>query len=145
MVFKFRLETSLRLAKQELDIAQGLLAEELRILQEAKGQKDNQTRILAQAFQGQKKACLEKPRDLSLWQQYSSEQKDKLRDYVKIVEEQEKTVAEYRARLVECRIKVEKFKRLKEKQKSLFDIKELRKEQTVIDEIAQNQTMANKI
>jgi flagellar FliJ protein len=140
MAFKFRLETSLRLAKQELDIAQGLLAEELRKLQKARGQRDNQTEILVQAFQGQKMACLEKPRDLSLWQQYSLEQKDKLIKYIKIVEEQEEIVIEYRERLVECRIKVEKFKRLKEKKMRLFYIQELKKEQTVIDEIAQNRT-----
>lgn len=137
MAFKFRLETSLRLAKQELDIAQGLLAKEIRKLQFLKEQRDKQAGLLAEALEGQKRACLQAPSSLALWQKYSLEQKEKLINHEKEVEEQDKIVLKQREMLIECRIKTEKFKRLKEKKLRLFNIEELRREQTVIDEIAQ--------
>lgn len=140
MAFKFRLETSLRLANQELDIARGLLAQEIRKMQKVMEQRDNQAAILTGAWQGQKKACLQEPVNLGFWQKYSLEQQEKLHKYEKELEEQEKIVAEHREKLVECRIKVEKFKRLKEKKLRLFKIEELKKEQSVIDEIAQKRT-----
>jgi len=140
MAFKFRLETSLRLASQEMDIVQGELARELRTLQIVQEQRDYQNLVLARAIEGQKKACLEAPQRLSQWQRYGLEQKEKLSENEQKVKEQEKIVKQYREKLVECRIKVEKFKRLKEKKLRLYAIEELKKEQTIIDEIAQSRT-----
>ena len=140
MGFKFRLETSLRLASQEMDIVQGQLAQEMRILQKLLEQRDSQKRLFIRALEGQKTACLQEPQNLMLWQKYGVEQKEKLLQAEQKVAEQEKIVAEYREKLIECRIKVEKFKRLKEKKMRLYEIEELRKEQTVIDEIAQSRT-----
>ncbi len=140
MVFKYRLDTSLRLANQEMNIVQGQLAEELRILQKLVDQRDHQVRILSLAYEGQTRACLAEPMHLSSWQKYSVEQKEKLSEYQLEVEEQEKIIASYREKLMECRIKVEKFKRLKEKKLRLYYIEELRKDQVIIDEIAQSRT-----
>lgn len=140
MGFKFRLETSLHLADQELEVAQGLLAQEIRKMQKAIEQRDNQIEILTGAWQEQKKACLQEPLKLGFWQKYSLEQKEKLNKYEKELKEQQKIVAVHRERLLECRIKVEKFKRLKEKKLRLFNIEELKREQSIIDEIAQKRT-----
>lgn len=136
--FRFRLETSLRLADQELDIAQALLAREHRKLQQLTEQRDEQEQILGKAWHGQKTACLQEPLHLGFWQKYSREQKEKLELYQDYVEEQQKIVNEYREKLVECRIKVEKYERLKEKKLRLYYIEELRKEQNVLDEIGQS-------
>ncbi|RNC29562.1 MAG: hypothetical protein AWM53_00560 [Candidatus Dichloromethanomonas elyunquensis] len=140
MAFQFRLETSLRLANQEMDVVQGQLAQELRILQTYTEQKDCQLRIFLHAVEGQQAACLREPQNLSLWQNFSMEQKEILSKYEKQLQEQEKIVAKYREKLIECRIKVEKFKRLKEKKRKLYYVEELKKEQGVIDEIAQSRT-----
>ncbi|NLI94175.1 MAG: flagellar export protein FliJ [Peptococcaceae bacterium] len=140
MAFKFRLETSLRLANQEMDIAQGQLAQELRVLRTFSEQRDYQLSIFLHSLEGQKKACLMEPQNLSLWLKFSLEQKEKLSNCEKRLQEQEKIVAKYRENLVECRIKVEKFKRLKEKQLKLYEIEELKKEQGIIDEVAQSRT-----
>lgn len=137
MGFKFRLETSLHLANQELDIARGLLAGEVRKLQMAREQRDYQDRLFLRAQQGQKRACLQEPSILGVWQKYSLEQKMALLQREEEVEKQEKIVAEYREKLIECRIKVEKYKRLREKKLRLFYKEELKKEQAVLDEIAQ--------
>ncbi|HHV65645.1 MAG TPA: flagellar export protein FliJ [Peptococcaceae bacterium] len=136
MSFKFRLETSLHLAEQELDIARGFLATELRKLQELSSRRDRQAELLLEAFKGQKKACLEEPWSLSFWQLYIREQKEKLLQLIAEVQEQEKNVLKHREKVVQCRIKVEKFKRLKQKKFKLYYIEELRKEQAVLDEIA---------
>lgn len=137
MAFKFRLETSLRLANQEMDIVQGLLAQETRKMQEFIEQRNCQALNLAKAWDGQRNACMEAPYRLKLWQKYSAEQREKLIVCEKQVEKQEKVVEEHREKLIECRIKVEKYKRLKEKKLRLYFIEELKKEQNVIDEIAQ--------
>ncbi|MCG1026415.1 flagellar FliJ family protein [Dehalobacter sp.] len=138
MPFKFRLEASLRLAEQEMDIEQGLLAQELRTLREATEQKDLQAQLLNAALEKQKIACLEEPQMLSLWQRYCYDQRNILLKREKEVEEQNIRVEKQREKLLECRIKTEKYKRLKEKKIRLFHIAELKKEQTEIDEIAQN-------
>ncbi|MGI6450285.1 MAG: flagellar export protein FliJ [Desulfitobacteriia bacterium] len=136
MGFKFRLETSLHLAEQELDIARGFLATELRKLQELSSRRNKQAELFLKALRGQKKACLEQPSSLKSWQNYSVEQKEKLLKLEAEVREQEKNVLKYREKLIQCRIKVEKLKRLKQKKFKLFYIEELRKEQAVLDEIA---------
>ncbi|NLP44336.1 MAG: FliJ family protein [Peptococcaceae bacterium] len=137
MAFKFRLETSLRLAKQELDMAQNLLAQQIRILLELRNQSSKQALLLERAWQGQRTACREAPSSLGLWQKYAEQQKKELLELNKKVEKQQKIVDEYRKELLECRIKVEKYERLKAKQKRLFYIEELRTEQKQLDEIAQ--------
>ncbi len=140
MSFKFRLETSLNLADQELKIAQGLLAQETRILLNVSELRDSQSRLLTRALEGQKRACLEEPVNISIWQKYAGEQNEKLLKLQKEVEKQQKIVADYREKLRECRIKVEKYKRLKGKKMKLYSILELKKEQKAIDEIAQSRT-----
>lgn len=140
MAFKYRLETSLRLANQELDIAQSLLAKEVRILSKFKEERDIQIEVLGQAIEGQMKACLGEPRQLSVWQRYREEQTKKLAQSEQEVLLQEKVVTDFRERLVQCRINFEKFKRLRQKKLKLYNIDELKKEQAVIDEIPQNQT-----
>jgi flagellar FliJ protein len=138
MTFKFRLEASLRLARQELDIVEGELARELRIRQNLIVQRDDQAKILSGAQTGQKRACLSEPQNLGIWQKYCLLQKQILADFEQKVREQEKIVSKYREKLLECRIKAEKFKRLKEKKLRLYQIEELKQEQKVIDEIAQS-------
>lgn len=139
MAFKYRLEASLRLADQELDIAQSLLAKELRILAKFKEDRDIQAEVFVQAIEGQTKACLGQPWQLSSWQRYLEEQKRKLAKDEQEVMLQEKVVIGFRERLIGCRINLEKFKRLKQKKWKLYNIDELKKEQNVIDEIPQNQ------
>lgn len=140
MGFKFRLEASLRLARQEMDIAQGLLANELRTLQVLFGKKDIQNRILDEAFHDQKLACLKEPHHLGHWQKYTTEQHEKLKELEQRIREQELIVEERRAYLLESKIKCEKFEKLKEKKLKLYYIEELKKEQALIDEIAQRKT-----
>lgn len=139
MAFKYRLEASLRLADQELDIAQSLLAKEMRILAKFKEDRDIQTEVFVQAIEGQKQACLGQPWQLSSWQLYREEQKRKLAEDEQEVLLQEEVVTGFRERLIKCRINLEKFKRLKQKKWKLYNIDELKKEQAVIDEIPQNQ------
>jgi hypothetical protein len=115
MPFKFRLEASLRLAEQDMDIEQGLLAQELRTLHNLTEQRDLQTQLLNKAFEKQKIACLEEPQILNLWQRYCCDQKNILLKREKEVEEQNIRVEKQREKLLECRIKTEKYKRLKEK------------------------------
>ncbi len=140
MAFKYRLETNLRLADQELDIAQNLLAKEIRILSKFQEERDIQAEIFVQAIEGQKQACLGQPWQLSSWQRYLEDQKRKLAEDEQEVMLQKKVVTGFRERLIQCRINLEKFKRLKQKKWKLYNIDELKKEQAVIDEIPQNQT-----
>ena len=137
MSFKFRLETILRLAEQELDVAQGLLAQQTRVLLDLQEQRSKQALLLERAWQGQRTACVEAPLTIAQWQKYAEQQKKELRELNKKVEEQQKIVEKYRKELLECRIKVEKYQRLKAKQQRLFYIEELRTEQKQLDEIAQ--------
>lgn len=140
MAFKYRLETNLRLADQELDIAQNLLAKEIRILSKFQEERDIQAEIFIQAIEGQKHACLGQPWQLSSWQRYLEDQKIKLAEDEQEVMLQEKVVTGFRERLIQCRINLEKFKRLKQKKWKLYNMDELKKEQIIIDEIPQNQT-----
>lgn len=140
MVFRFRLETSLRLARQELEKAQCLLANELRKLYKAYEFRDNQLDAFHRALEGQKKACLHEPYNLRFWQEYTQRQKRKLEEYEEFVKKQEKVVQGYREELKQFRIKLEKLKRLKEKKWKLYCLEQLKKEQAVIDEIAQRCT-----
>jgi len=137
MTFKFRLETVLRLAEQELDVARSLLAQQTRVLFELHDKRSRQALLLERAWQGQKAACVEDPSTLGLLQKYVEQQKKELMELNKKVEEQQKIVEKYRKELLECRIKVEKYQRLKAKQQRLFYIEELRTEQKQLDEIAQ--------
>ncbi|KUO65611.1 MAG: hypothetical protein APF84_14925 [Gracilibacter sp. BRH_c7a] len=139
MAFKYRLETSLRLADQELDIAQSLLAVEMRTLSKLQEEKHIQAENFAQAIEGQKQACLGEPLHVRLWQRYGEEQKNKLAQIEQEVLFQETVVKESRAKLIQCRINLEKFKKLKQKKLKLYNIEELKKEQAVIDEIPQSQ------
>lgn len=138
MAFKYRLETSLRLAQQELDIAQSLLAVEMRILQTIRQERDSRAELFEQAIEGQKHACLGEPQQLSLWQKYQEVQKENLAKCEQEVLRQEQVTTGLREKLIQSRINLEKFKRLKHKKWKLYDIDELRKEQAIIDEIPQS-------
>jgi len=138
MAFKFRLEAVLRLAEQEMQVMQGELAQAFRALQKATEQKNAQALRLAQALKGQRQAAFEEPAALRSWQRYSLEQRGLLIKHEKEVEKQQKNVASCQERLIQCRIKVEKYKRLKEKKRLAYYKEELKKEQAMIDEVAQN-------
>ncbi|UWG98326.1 flagellar FliJ family protein [Dehalobacter sp. DCM] len=138
MAFRFRLQTSLRLAEQEVDIVRALLAQEISRLRDMTDKRDNQERIFKQALAGQTSACITEPHNLHLWQAYTGEQKEILKVLEVQIEEQKIRVEEKRQLLVEHRIKAEKYIRLKEKQAKHYKLEELRKEQSLIDEIAQN-------
>lgn len=140
MGFKYRLEPSLRLAKQEMDLEQGLLAKELRILQEFGKQRDGQAYLLAEAMEGQKKSALEEPANLGVWQKYVLEQKRLLQRLEEELNKQENIVVLYREKLIQCRIKVEKYKKLKQKKIKIYNTQELKKEQAILDEIAQSKS-----
>jgi len=137
MAFKFSLETGMRLADQEMQVAQGLLAREMRILQEILEQRDLQAKVLLRAYEEQKKACLEEPVIIAAWQKYSLEQKKKLAELEIDITRQKETVLEFNKRLLQCRMKFEQYKRLREKKFNVYNLEELKKEQNIIDEIAQ--------
>lgn len=137
MAFKYRLETSLRLASQEMNVALGVLADELKNLHNIRQERDSKAALLARGLEEMKKACLGEPYDLRLWQEYLGEVKKTLLEYEDKVREQESVVAESREKVIRCRIKAEKFKRLKQKKWKLYNIEEQKKEQAAIDEIPQ--------
>ncbi|NLM20964.1 MAG: flagellar export protein FliJ [Peptococcaceae bacterium] len=143
MAFKFRLESILKLAEQKMKVAEGILARELRTLQAISKQKDLQAGLLTQALAGQKAACLNNPENLGIWQKYSQEQKEKLLELENEVQKQQVVVEEKKEKLLQCRIEVEKLKRLKEKKLRIYNWEELKKEQNIIDEIAQSSVGRN--
>lgn len=137
MAFKFRLQTSLRLAQQKMDIVTSVLAQEVRCLQNIIEQRETQAHVVANALAGQTTAGLKEPQSLRLWQMYFQEQKERFLYLESEEAKQRMRVEEKRQRLIEHRIETEKYKRLREKQLKFYQLEELRKEQTVIDEMAQ--------
>ncbi|ADY54962.1 hypothetical protein Sgly_0599 [Syntrophobotulus glycolicus DSM 8271] len=137
MIFQFRLETSLRISKQMMEAAQGVLAEAIRELQKLSEKKSIVNNQYIEVIERQKKACLREPHQLNDWQRFSSRQKKQLDELETLEKEQEITVAKQREEVIRLRVEHEKYNKLKEKQYQAFLREELRKEQKVIDEISQ--------
>jgi len=137
MAFKFRLEASLKLAQQKMDRALGVLSQEMRTLLEIQKERDRETEVLERALQGQAEDAMQNPRNLNGWKLHIVAQKEKIRLINERIRFQESVVEECRESLRECRILVEKFKRLKEKKWKEFLADEQRKEQAQLDEIGQ--------
>ncbi|MGI5901185.1 MAG: flagellar export protein FliJ [Desulfitobacteriia bacterium] len=138
MGFKFRLENVLKLSEQELKIEQVIFSKELRTLQVLEEQKNVLVYSWHRALEGQKKAGLSAPVILQNWQRYAREQKENLQKKEVEIQEQEKIVAECKEKLLDCKIKVEKYRKLRAKKFQVYREEELRKDQAVLDEIAQN-------
>lgn len=135
--FRFRLEAALRLAERSLEEQQRLLAQEIQkhlSLQKACQDQENMWRF---ALQGQEEACRTSPQDLGLWQSFTQKQIELLRYIAEEVSQQEKVVTQQRQRLLEAHQDTEKLKKLKEKQRAVFNLKEQRREQAVLDEAGQ--------
>ncbi|WP_019851140.1 flagellar FliJ family protein [Desulfitobacterium sp. PCE1] len=135
--FRFRLEAALRLAERSLEEQQRLLAQEIQKLSSLQKACQNQEKVWQFALQGQEEACRTSPQDLSLWQIFSQKQIELLRQIEKEVSQQEWVVAQQRQRLLEAHQDAEKLKKLKEKQRVVFNLKEQRREQAVLDEAGQ--------
>jgi flagellar FliJ protein len=137
MAFKFRLQASLKIAEQKMDEAQGVFGREMRVLQDIQKELERELDVLEQGLKGQAEDALRNPRKLNDWKLYIVAQKEKLKLIEQRLEFQESVVEECREHLKDCRVMVEKFKRLKEKRWKEFLAEELRKEQIMLDEIGQ--------
>lgn len=135
--FRFRLEASLRLAEQALDIARRKLAEEVLRWQECSRQAESRKSLWEKAIEGQREAGWHRPQDLGAWQVYSVKQLQLLRASEAELEQQEQRVNQARFVVVAANQELEKFKRLKEKQAKLFLLKEQKRAQAVLDEAGQ--------
>ena len=135
--FRFRLEAALGLAQRSLEEQQRLLAQELQKLTSLQMACQDQEQVWQFALQGQEEACRTSPQDLGHWQIYSQKQLELLRQREKEVAQQEKVVTLQRQRLLEAHKDAEKLKKLKEKKRVLFNLKEQRREQAVLDEAGQ--------
>lgn len=135
--FRFRLEAALRLAERSLEEQQKLLAQELQKLSILQKAYQDQEQAWQFALEGQKEACNNSPQDLPLWQMFSQKQLNLLRQIEKEVAQQETVVTLQRQKLLKAHQEAEKLKKLKEKQKVLFNLKEQRREQAVLDEAGQ--------
>jgi flagellar export protein FliJ len=135
--FKFRLQTSLRLAEQKLDDRKIQFAKETANLQERVLTRDNQKESWVVALDCQRKAGLSCPENLGMWQVFAARQLKLLRRCEQELMEQEELVAKKRSELMEARRDCEKLIRLREKQAIAFQLEANRREQVVLDEVAQ--------
>ncbi len=135
--FRFRLEAALRLAERSLEEQQRLLAEEIQKHLSLQKACQDQERVWQFALQGQEEACRTSPQDLGLWQSFTQKQIELLRYIAEEAAQQEKVVTQQRQRLLEAHQDTEKLKKLKEKQRAVFNLKEQRREQAVLDEAGQ--------
>lgn len=137
MAFKFRLEASLRLAEQKMETAQGILSQEIRVMQSIQMEYNKEAQVLEEAFSYQAIEALQNPRNLRICQLFIEAQKEKLKQLAERLDFQEAVVTECREAVKACRVNVEKFKRLKEKKWKDFVAAEQKKEQALLDEIGQ--------
>jgi len=135
--FKFRLEAALKLAERELEKQQRSLAVELEKLYALQTRLREQEKSWQLAIEGQKEAGVNAPQDLALWQAYTQKQLDHLRVLELQTLEQERNVMRQRQRLLEAHQDAEKLKKLREKQRIQYVLKEQRREQAVLDELSQ--------
>lgn len=135
--FRFRLEVSLQLAQQVLELKQKEYAREMQCWQAYLEACDAQRRRYLEALAAQREAGRRRPEELGLCQVYALQQSRRLEDWETKKREQELCVEKAREGLLEAHREVEKYKRLKEKQSAAFLKKELEKEQKVLDETGQ--------
>jgi flagellar protein FliJ len=135
--FRFRFEASRRLADQVLEMAQRKFAQEMQRWQTL----DKACRFYGERFEKalaeQRNAGLHSPEELGYWQIFVLDQKRKLRKSEAERMEQERVLDQERQILIEAHREAEKFRRLKEKQAIAFRLKELLKEQKILDETGQ--------
>lgn len=141
--FRFRLKTSLRLAEQRLDDRKIQLAQETANLQERVLTRDNQKEDWIAALASQRKAGLTCPEDLGMWQVFAVRQLRLFRQREQELIVQEEVVANKRSELMEARRDCEKLIRLREKQAIAFQLELNRREQAILDEVAQVQFSMN--
>ncbi|MHB8126778.1 MAG: flagellar export protein FliJ [Desulfitobacteriaceae bacterium] len=137
--FRFRLKTSLRLAEQKLDERKIQLAKEVANQQELIVIRDQQKNYWNAALEGQRKAGINCPEDLGIWQVFTSKQLGLLRQREHELVLQEELVAKSRLELIEAKRECEKLIRLREKQATAFQLELNHREQVVLDEVGQVQ------
>jgi flagellar FliJ protein len=135
--FRFRFDTSQRLADQVLEMAQRKFAQEMQRWQDCVRYCAIQQEYFKKALEGQRDAGLHSPEELRVWQIFVLEQRRRLRKREAERLEQEKIMEKARNILLEAHREVEKFRRLKEKQAKAFQSNELQKEQKILDETGQ--------
>ncbi|HHT63654.1 MAG: flagellar export protein FliJ [Bacillota bacterium] len=138
MGFKFRMEVNLKLAKHELNRCWELLAREINKLRQMEEVYQREEEIARMALRQQERACRSEPENLAWWHAFINYQKQKLEEILLEIKKQEEIVRSHREELIKCKIKTEKFQRLKAKRWREYCAEQLRQEQIVIDEIAQN-------
>jgi len=135
--FRFRLDASLRLAEQALEVAQRELALAMQRWQVCVKACAIQQQRFNEAQEGQRDAGRHRPEELGMWQIFALEQKRRLDQRELERKEQESVMENVRRLLLEAHREVEKFHRLKEKQAKAFLVAELQKEQKILDETGQ--------
>ena len=135
--FRFRLETSLQLAKQVLETAEWKFAREVKRWQACVQACALQREHFNEAQEGQREVGRHQPVDLKIWQVYVTEQGRRLKQYEAERLEQEQVKDNARRIMIEAHREVEKFGRLKETRAQAFRLLELQKEQKVLDETSQ--------
>lgn len=137
--FSFRLKTSLRLAEQKLDEIKILLAHDIALMQVQTKARDKQRSSWISALEGQRKVGLSYPDELGSWQIFAAQQLMLLRQCEQELVLQEESVEKIRLKLIEANRECEKLIRLREKQATVFQAELDRREQGVLDEVAQVQ------
>ncbi|KUO70149.1 MAG: flagellar export protein FliJ [Desulfosporosinus sp. BRH_c37] len=135
--FRFRLEASLRLAEQALEMAQRELTQEEQIWKTLVEACKLQQEHFNDAQEGQRDAGRHRPMELGIWQLFASEQLRRLLQCNEEERKQERIVENARHILLEAHREVEKLERLKEKQIKAFQLAESLKEQKILDETGQ--------
>jgi flagellar FliJ protein len=135
--FHFRLEASLRIAGQALEIAQREFAQEVRLWETLLKASEIQRECFDAAQEGHRDAGRHRPIELGLWQVFACEQQRRLLQCNSEVDKQELIMDDARRKLLEAHRDVEKLERLKEKQTKVFELAELQKEQKILDETGQ--------
>ncbi|EGW36778.1 flagellar export protein FliJ [Desulfosporosinus sp. OT] len=135
--FRFRLEASLQIAEQALEMTQREYAQAVQRLELCVQACVIQQTRFSEAEEGQRDAGRHRPEDLGMWQIFVLEQKRRLGQCESDRIEQERVVENVRRLLLEAHREVEKFRRLKEKQAKAFLVAELQKEQKLLDESGQ--------
>lgn len=135
--FRFRLDASLQLAQQGLELAQRDYAIEYQRWQACIQAYAVQQARYDEAQEAQRNAGRYRPEDLGLCQVFALEQRRRLHQCEANVNEQEPVVEKARRCLLEAHREVEKYERLKEKQATAYQVSELQREQKVLDETGQ--------
>lgn len=135
--FRFRLAASLRLAEQELEERQRLLADEIRRREEILARRDDQEKVYLEGIEGQRQAGCSEPERLGYWQKFCVDQLAKLRELDEELKQQTERVEKARQELFKAHQEKEKFRRLKAKRWLAFQLQEQRREQALLDEAGQ--------